>query len=120
MKAILMVVALFSSLSVHADIPRPNPNPGKSVDSEAVSVLVYGAPAAKLTALKTGANKIEVKKSTLRMGVDKFIFTSRQCSYGIAGEMCLENKQLTITRKTEMGPDRKVVSYESSEVSKLR
>ncbi|MGZ3725141.1 MAG: hypothetical protein ACXWQQ_05045 [Pseudobdellovibrio sp.] len=123
MKTILATLITLSSLVVMADIPRPNPvnpAPAKSVDADAIGVLVYGAPVAKITALKTGGNTMKVSQQVVRPGVVRYTYTSQQCTYGIAGNMCLGGKQMSVTRTEIVSPDRQQVSYEASDVLSIK
>ena len=114
-------VTLVSVMSL-ADIPRPHvePGPTRNADAESLNVLFYGAPAIKLAELKKGSNTIVVQVQAMAPSVTRYIYTSRNCSYGIAGNMCLENKQMIVTKTETVIPDHKSVTYQVSEVVKLR
>ncbi|MEQ1721720.1 MAG: hypothetical protein ABL930_01000 [Pseudobdellovibrio sp.] len=119
--AITAFITLMSVLAL-ADIPRPHVEPGqpKTVEAEELNVLLYGAPASKVADLKSGSNTIKVERQNLKPGSTKYVYTSRKCSYGIAGYLCLENKQMTITKTETVGPDHSVVKYQVSEVLRAR
>lgn len=122
MKIALTALVTLASVIALADIPRPHVEPGqpKSVAAEELNVLLYGAPASKVADLKAGSNTIKVDRQNIKPGVTKFIFTSRNCSYGIAGHLCLENKQMTITKTETVGADHAVVKYQVSQVLRAR
>ena len=125
MKSLLTALVVLSSVVAMADIPRPGkpttePGRPKDIDATALNVLVYGVPAGKLADLKLGGNTLEVTQQNMAPGVTRFVFTSRQCTYGIAGNLCLENKQLAVTQTVKVIPDHKVVKYDVGNVTKLR
>lgn len=122
MKIVLSAIVTLVSVMALADIPRPHVEPGqpKSVDAESLNVLVYGVPSAKLAELKAGSNTMAVQVQLLNPSVSRYTYTSRQCSYGIAGNRCMENKQMTVTKTVAVRPDHKTVTYQVSEVSRLR
>jgi hypothetical protein len=124
MKILLATLVTLASMASMADIPMPQPRvepgPQKSVDAEALNVLIYGSSAAKQADLKAGSNTMAVQRQGLKPGVTRYTYTSRNCSYGIAGNLCLENKQMSITKTEKVSPDRLQVSYQVSEVMKLR
>lgn len=122
MKIALTAIVSLASVLALADIPRPRVEPGqpKTVQAEELNVLLYGAPASKVADLKAGSNTMKVERQNIKPGVTKYVFTSRQCSYGIAGYLCLENKQMTITKTEIAGADRAVVKYQVSEVLRAR
>lgn len=122
MKIALSLLITLVSVMALADIPRPRvePGPQAAVDAEALNVLIYGAPEAKLADLKAGSNTLQVQKQNLKPGVTRYSYTSRNCSYGIAGYLCLENKQMNIIKTEKVSPDRLQVSYQISDVMKLR
>lgn len=126
MKIVLAAIVTLASIVVLADIPRPHsgprvePGPLQEVEAESLNVLVYGAPSAKLAELKAGSNTMLVQVQRIARGISRFVYTSRNCSYGIAGNMCVENKQLSITKTETVIPDHKSVTYRVSDVVRLR
>ncbi len=126
MKTVLAVIVTLASIVVLADIPRPHtgphvePGPLQEVEAESLNVLVYGVPSAKLADLKKGSNTLVVQVQRLAPTISGYVYTSRNCTYGIAGNLCMENKQLTVTKRETVMADHKAVSYTVSEVVKLR
>lgn len=122
MKLFLSALVTLVSVMAMADIPRPHVEPGqaKEIDSSAANVIVYGVPAAKLADLKAGSNTLQIQRQNMSPGVTNYVLTTRNCNMSIAGVMCLENKQLSVTQTVVSGGDRSVTTYSVGKVSKLR
>ena len=128
MKTVIALSALLIGFNALADIPMPpgkkpkvEPGPTVQLDSDALSVLVYALPAAKITALKTGANTIRGQRQLLDQATARYTFSSCQMiSGGAAGGVCIGNKAVTVVKTTKVVAGKPVTSYEVSEVGKIR
>lgn len=133
MKTILATLITFAAVAVMADIPRPGVppkpriEPGRpmQIDTEAAEVLVYGLPAAKLTALKKDTNTMNAQRQNMNPNVTQYVFVTKQCmdqgNLPVAPQ-CLGGKQVTVTRTQTLNKTsgKTVVSYQSTEVVRLR
>lgn len=121
MKFVLTTIVMIASVVAMADIPRPrpavDPRLSKPVNAEAINALVYGVSTAKMTELKAGTNAMVVEQQNINPNTTMFTFTTRNC-IGMKG--CIESKQISVTRTEMVRPDRRSVTYKSSEIRRLR
>jgi hypothetical protein len=113
----LMMSATFSMISTAAlagEIgPRFEPGPTQQMDAQAAEVLLLGASAQDLAALKDGANSLEAQVQNLSPGNSRYEFESKSC-YGGVIFICQPRARLVISVHTEQMGELTSTSYTSS------